>query len=232
MGRQVPNYTLVVLSQLLEDRTIKLKEHLSQLILQKETLNVFNPISLDSLYEDLHWLILISGHVLCLEAEGETALVPSEIMRYSMDQFKHDQVDLNVSLQLLASPRSNFSDISGADKSADHMIRLISAVFRLAEVLKMAIEANATQHLSPELCNSIIWFMHRWSISYLLPIETYYAEISTTLLQAFGDDTEGAQWTINFILGHAQTVLNAFKGEPKLVKGTIDLLVGLVDSAR
>ena len=43
-------------------------------------------MSLENLYEDLHWLILLAGHVLCMEAEAETALIPSEIMRYSMEQ--------------------------------------------------------------------------------------------------------------------------------------------------
>lgn len=49
---------------------------------------------MDELYEDLHWLILITGHVLCMESEGETALIPLEITRCSMKQVCKDLLQL------------------------------------------------------------------------------------------------------------------------------------------
>lgn len=219
------------MSRLLEDRTIKLKGQLDRLIHQQEPLNISTSSTLENLYEDLHWLVLISGHVLCLESVGETALVPSEIMHYSMEQQRQGHFDINLTLQLLASPGSDIGDITGAEQSADHMIRLIAGVFRLAEVAKRTIAANASHHLSPELCSTVVWFLHRWSLSYLLPKESYYAEISPTLLQAFGEDTPGAQWSVTFVLEQIQCYLNAFKGEPKLVKGLVDLLTSLVDTS-
>lgn len=41
---------------------------------------------MDELYEDLHWLVMITGHVLSMESDGETALIPLEITRCSMKQ--------------------------------------------------------------------------------------------------------------------------------------------------
>lgn len=82
-GRQVLNHTLPLLSRLLEDRTSKLKAQLNRLVGQ---LNITDLSSIEHLYEDLHWLVLISGHVLCMESDGEVPMIPSEIMVYSMEQ--------------------------------------------------------------------------------------------------------------------------------------------------
>lgn len=83
-GRQVPNHSLLLLAQLLEDRIHKLRDNLNVLVaLNKPSPQ---PASMNELYEDLHWLVLIAGHVLCMESEGETALIPLEIRRCSMDQ--------------------------------------------------------------------------------------------------------------------------------------------------
>lgn len=219
-----------LLARLLEDRTSKLRDQLNRLVGQSESLNISGSTMMESLYEDLHWLVLLAGHVLCMDSEGEIPLVPSEIIRLNMEQAHQGQVDINVSLQLLASPRSNLSEINGAEQSADHMIRLIAAVFRLSETEKSAISANAAQLLSPELSSTIVWFLHRWSQSYLLPTESNYSEISPTLLQAFGDDTPGALWTVNFLAEKVECNINAFKGERALIEETIQLLSTLVES--
>lgn len=85
-GRQVMSHSLTLLSKLLEDRTNKLKEQLNRLVGGPQSLNISDATSIENLYEDLHWLVLIAGHVLCMESDGEVPLVPSEIMRYSMEQ--------------------------------------------------------------------------------------------------------------------------------------------------
>lgn len=89
MGRQVPNHSLPLLAQLLEDRIHKLRDNLNKLVgeepISKPT-SQFKSTLMDDLYEDLHWLVLITGHVLCMESEGEVALIPSEIMECSVEQ--------------------------------------------------------------------------------------------------------------------------------------------------
>lgn len=135
-----------------------------------------------------------------------------------------------MTLQLLASPQSNVTDINGAEQSADHVIRLIAAVFRLCEFEKNAVEANITSMLSPELSCTIVWFLHRWSLNYLAPVETNYSEISTIILEAFGEYSPAALWTVRFVLEKIACNINAFKSEPRLIKDTIKLLVALVES--
>lgn len=83
-GRQVPNHSLPLLAQLLEDRILKLRDNVNALIASNGAVPEPNPMN--DLYEDLHWLVLIAGHVLCMESEGEAALIPLEIRRCSMDQ--------------------------------------------------------------------------------------------------------------------------------------------------
>ncbi|KAL7287451.1 hypothetical protein TKK_0018556 [Trichogramma kaykai] len=227
-GRLVPNHALQLLSRLLEDRTNKLKEHLNRLVNQANSFDMNEQTIADNLYEDLHWLVLIAGHVLCMEADGETPLIPSEIMRYSMNQIREGSMDINVTLQLFASPQSNISDIAGAEQSADHVIRLTAAVFRLSEVTKIAISYNAAQHLSPELCSSILWFMHRWALSYLMIKETNYNEISTTLLEACGEESQGSPWTLNFLVDKIICHIQAFKGEAAVTDEIHKLLLSLV----
>lgn len=74
-----------MLARLLEDRTTKLREQLNRLATQPETMDIATSNIIKNLNEDLHWLILISRHVLCIECDGES-LVPPEIMTYSMTQ--------------------------------------------------------------------------------------------------------------------------------------------------
>nr|XP_046471552.1 exportin-4-like isoform X1 [Neodiprion pinetum] len=229
-GRQVPGHSLPLLARLLEDRTNRLSGQLNRMADQSQPMSISSSSLVEALYEDIHWLVLLAGHVLCMDSEGEVALVPSEIMRYSMDQTQQGQVNVETTMRLLASPQNSLSDIDGAEQSADHVIRLISAVFRLCQLEKIAISANLTNMLSPELSSSIVWFLHRWSLSYLLPIESFYSEISTTILQAFGADTPGALWTVSFLLEKIECNINVFKGEPNLIKETMRLLITLVES--
>ncbi|XP_011647101.1 exportin-4-like isoform X1 [Pogonomyrmex barbatus] len=227
-GRQVLRHSLPLLVQLLEDRIHKLRDNLNILAGQNESSS--RPASMDELYEDLHWLILIIGHVFCMEAEGETALIPIEITRCSMEQFREGQVDINRTLEFLVSSQDIQSDISNPTDCIDQVIRLITGIFRLCTIEKTAIGIHLENILSPELSNTIIWFLQRWSQCYLLPTEDYYTELSTTLLHAFGVDSPGALWSMNFILDKVICNLNAFKSEPALVKETIKLLISLCNS--
>ena len=54
-----------------------------------------------------------------MEGEGETALIPSEVMQYSIRQ----QAPVDTTLKVLASPHLPISDIPGAVDTADHVVR-------------------------------------------------------------------------------------------------------------
>lgn len=84
----MPSHSLVLLARLIENRTNQLREQLTRLAGQYDTLNISGSVAMDNLYEDLHWLILLAGHVLCMESEGEEALIPTEVMKYSTEQVR------------------------------------------------------------------------------------------------------------------------------------------------
>nr|CAD7397101.1 unnamed protein product [Timema cristinae] len=106
---------------------------------------------------------------------------------------------------------------------------LVAAVFRLCEIERRAVDVNLIHLLSPEVGSTLMWFLRRWSLSYLLPVERLYSEMSMALLTAFGKDTEGALWTMNFLLGKIESNLRSFYCETGLIKDTIQLLIALCD---
>lgn len=57
--------------------------------------------NVDNLFEDLHWLLLISAYLLADESNGETPLIPSEIMSYSSSL--KGQVDVQATFQSLCA---------------------------------------------------------------------------------------------------------------------------------
>ena len=60
--------------------------------------------SMDNLFEDLHWLLLISAYLLADESDGETPLIPTEIISYSASL--KGQVDVRATFQCLCASQS------------------------------------------------------------------------------------------------------------------------------
>lgn len=223
LGREAPSHSLPLLSQLLEGRLSRLHGQIQRLVTQGSR---FMDKVLNDLYEDIHWVLLIGGNVLTLDTDGEAALIPPEIMRYSLE--KANEVNVETSLRVLASPGQPSSDIPGHE-ATDPVVKLVASVFRLAEIEKRAVEAGYASLLSPEVSSTIMWFLRRWVLTYLSAQECYYSDISLAIVAAFGQNTEGAAWTINFLLAKILSNLTAMNSEPKLVQDTIGLLVALVD---
>ena len=74
-----------------------------------------------------------------------------------------------------------------------------------------------------------MWFLRRWVLTYLAGQENLYADMSLAILAAFGQNTDGAAWTISFLLEKIISNLTAMNSEPNLVEDTVNLLVALVD---
>ncbi|EDS27103.1 exportin [Culex quinquefasciatus] len=168
-GREILGHSLPLLSKLLEDRTRNLGTQLHRLHSTK-TMDEAGSKALVNLFEDIHWILLVTGHVLALEADGESAMIPGEILQMCSQQIASNVTDVNNSLKLLASPNQDIQEIPNAEMNADPVIRLIAAGFRLCELEKSAIEVRMYQFLSPELSTTLVWFMRRWSDAYLMPL--------------------------------------------------------------
>merc|ERR1719312_181818 len=147
-------------------------------------------------------------------------------MQHSIGQAA--SVDISKSLEVLASPGKPVSQISGYE-SSDHIVRLLGDVFRLTEVEKRAVEAGLIHLWSPLVASSLMWFLRRWSLTYLSTQEAIYQEISSALVSAFGRDTEGAAWTVNFLLEKCLSNLTRFSSEHDVLKDTIGLILSFAD---
>ncbi|XP_046399517.1 exportin-4-like [Ischnura elegans] len=256
-GRQVLSHSLPLLSRLLEERTRRLQNHLQKMMQLGGGQNsgshggsivtIADTSALDCLFEDIHWLVLIAGHTCCMVSEGETPLIPTEIMHHSMEQVSQYSLDggggwpgggggappiVEASLRLLASSPSlpPPPQESLEAENVDHVIRLVAAMFRVSEVERQAYESNLGHLLSPEVSCTLLWFLRRWALSYLLPNETFYSEMSMTLVSAFGRDTEAASWTVSFILSKVQSNLQFCGSEQGIIKDTTLLLSALVET--
>lgn len=78
-GRFILPHSVPVITHLIKFKCQKLQAQISTVAdhtAQRE--------SLEPLYEDLHWVVLIAGHILAFDGHGETNLVPSEILDYSI----------------------------------------------------------------------------------------------------------------------------------------------------
>ena len=168
LGRECLDLSLPLMINLLEGRIGRLHGQIQRIASQGG--REIDPV-LGDLFEDIHWVVLIAGNVLSLDVDGETALIPSEVMHHSINQA--GSIDVSKSLEVLASPGQPASDIPGHE-SSDHVLRLVGAVFRLSEIEKRCLEAGLISLWSPEIGSTIMWFLRRWSLTYLATQEGYY----------------------------------------------------------
>ncbi|KAL5768135.1 hypothetical protein ACOSQ2_014918 [Xanthoceras sorbifolium] len=138
--------------------------------------------------EELYSLLLISGHVLADEGEGETPLVPNSI-------------------------QSRFVDTVEADKHP--VVVLSGSILKFAEQsLNPEVRASV---FSPRLMEAIVWFLARWSQTYLMPLEEARDSYSN-----FGHD-----YRDHLQSSHSRKALLGFFGENNQGKPVLDIIVSI-----
>lgn len=70
-----------------------------------------------------NFLYFLAANVLTEESEGETPMVPSDIMEYSINHAKC--VDINTTLKILTSPQESFDSVTGGELCTDNVVRLV-----------------------------------------------------------------------------------------------------------
>lgn len=160
--------------RLLEERIDKLINHIQ--LMQNRAMNISEGTALDGLFEDLHWIILMAGHVLCMDSDMETPMIPSEIMQYSINQVKRQETTLDATIKAIHAVKDKVAVPDNFDH-CDHVIRLLFSVLKLCSVEDYANNVKLGQFMSPEVGSTLMWFLKRWCLSYLLPVENYYQEV-------------------------------------------------------
>ncbi|XP_056292656.1 exportin-4-like isoform X1 [Pseudoliparis swirei] len=215
LGRVAADHCVPLLASLLEDRVSRLHGELQRTRLHLEA--SADPGSagrevLDDLYEDIHWLLLVSGYLLA-DCEGDAPGIPSQVMEFSI---RHSaEVEMDATLQEEKSwtaPRCG---------RKDSVIRLLSAVLRTSEVESRAAAAGLTALLSPQMAKDIVWFLRRWTETYL-PMEE-------KLTEQIGLPLSAARWMVRYLLEKVTDNLSAWSSEAELANDTVELLVTLVE---
>lgn len=165
---------MTLVSKLLEDKLRKLNQRLQIIYSDLNNIRSANHTNkiLDDVFEDIHWILMIAGHLLAMEGASEEPAIPNEIMSCSLQQLQSGNTNVPTSLYVLGSSNQNISDIPNAENFTDPVVRLVSAVLRLCEIENKAIEVKIYDFLSPELSNTIMWFLGMWAESYLLFFNT------------------------------------------------------------
>lgn len=228
LARESPGHSLTILSKLLEEKTRQLQAQFQAMYTNGNQLNMSITKAMEILFEDIHWLLLICGHVVAMESSGEQPMIPSEIMQYSLEQLANGTVDITTTLKVLAAPNQCITQTPNAENVCDPLIRLITAVFRLCDIENNAIEYKMKDFLSPEVSSDIMWFLNQWSEAYLFMLTEYYPNLSETFQTAFGLDTPGGNWTLNYILNKICVNVQNFPTEVTIVKDSVGLFVSLV----
>lgn len=161
--------------------------------------------------EELYSLLLLTGHILADEGLGETPLIPNAI-------------------------QTRFLDVVEPEK---HPVVILSgSIIKFSE---QSLDAGMrSSFFSPRLMEAVIWFLARWSATYLMPPKDDQGNSSTKeehkesqlqcenskkmLLQVFDEHNQG-KVVLDIIVHIAMATLVSYPGEKDLQALTCDQLL-------
>ena len=171
-----------------------------------------------TLSEDIHWLILITANVLTQTNYGERELIPPQVLSLSIGS----QSDLRQTIEAL----QNYEPFSS--ESIDPVVKLIVILLKLCQMEKYLCENNMCEWMSPQVSLSLTTFISRFMLTYLLPNENEYNEMSIALNSCFGRDSPYANSVLDFIVDHIITKLVYWSSEGQVTEESSISLVHFV----
>uniref|UniRef100_A0A336M8C7 Exportin-4 n=1 Tax=Culicoides sonorensis TaxID=179676 RepID=A0A336M8C7_CULSO len=222
-SREVISHSLPILAKLLEDKirsfAVTLQGLYTANVMVRET------TTLQNIFEDIHWLLLITAYTIGNDCEGETPLIPSEINQYAQQKFATDIIDINKSLELIAKPEKDIAEIFPNPEQADQIIRLTASMLRLSELESTALKFQMGHLLSPELSSTLMFFMKIWVNTYLFPLPEYYESICEPIKTAFGINSECGTWILNYILTKVCSNIQQYSSEVNVIDDTVQVFL-------
>ncbi|KAJ9062559.1 hypothetical protein DSO57_1009614 [Entomophthora muscae] len=116
-------------------------------------------LSLQTAYERVHWLLIISGYIMVYTGTGEEASIPTALNNLSA---------------------------KCKDPSLDPIVQLPSFILSMLEFLTFHPNDVKCLSCSAELTETFFWFIERWAHTYLFPNKEGYVLVSNNILQMFG----------------------------------------------
>lgn len=198
LARLKPLEALDVLVRGIRERTASLQQWMQWKHTTKTGKAPCNPAVI---HEQLHWLISLLGYTLADSAEGgDVPIIPDALTALSK------------------------SSAAGADP----VIIAADTVLAYVTLENQAIQTAKDDALSPVLAQTTVWFLERWSHTYLYFNESVHSILSPNLLMAFSQSAPQAKQYLDFIV--AKVVLNLVRWpeEHDLGASSLDLLHSLV----
>ncbi|KAJ2552690.1 hypothetical protein EV175_003218 [Coemansia sp. RSA 1933] len=155
--------------------------------------------TVDLLYEQIHWIVLLIGHVLADSGTSERVLIPQPIIDYS------------ASCQNIAQ---------------DMVVQNIMAIFKLLQFELDSSSSELAAYVSPLLIETMYWALGRIGPIYLLFDQSEYRAISSSLVSAFGDSKAGGNGPalVQGILGFVRHTFDQWSSEEDLLHMCISVL--------
>ncbi|CAF4851263.1 unnamed protein product [Pieris macdunnoughi] len=217
IARKAPAHCCHVLFTLLTERSKRLESQLQLMHMGK--LSVGGGEQLITLFEDLHWILMITGHFIAVDCvEGETVMIPPEIVQYSMSE----NANVDASLRYLVGESSSTDNV-------DPILKIMGEILRISMYEYAALEAGLGSVFSPELSATISWLLKIWANSYLMQQSSQYSEV---LECAFGTGSQGSVWSISRITRRAAAVLRHLSSQPVAATHATQLLATLAHNHR
>lgn len=151
--------------------------------------------------EELHWLLMIIGHFLCLINLGELASIPLAINR--LCNTHDEQGETNQVIELI---NTVFEVITLENSAMDHM------------------EWNSILVWSPLVAETLSWFLAHWSSCYLLLSETSTLSMSASLQAEYGQTSSTAHGILDSLLRKIVRNLMFWRGETNVLSQTCHIL--------
>ncbi|XP_066276643.1 exportin-4-like [Branchiostoma lanceolatum] len=225
LGRTVPAQAISQLTGLLCERISQLQLELKDSAGTQAQMN-----RLYRLYDDLHWLLLIAGHLLADQSEGEALLIPTELMDHSISQAQMGVSEVGATQsEMVCSLHIDRMSQPTSDK-CDDIVRLVCKVFMLSELERYAVQAQLDPLLSPELSRDIVWFFQRWAGPYLLMQEKHYPQVSLPLTCAFGQGSDSASLAVQTLVSKVVSNFQVWTSEGEVTEDTVQLLLTLTEN--
>eukprot|EP00118_Oscarella_pearsei_P011593 m.78733 g.78733 ORF g.78733 m.78733 type:complete len:1139 (+) comp36115_c0_seq1:87-3503(+) len=229
LGRSAVADTLPLLCNVLKDRVAKYDEVLHFRQSHDQSFMKTAVVDLTSLHEGLHWLALIAGFFLANDVGDEMLKIPDELLNYSISR-ADDVTSVEDTVKLLSHVNDAGSFTSSWSGKEDDVVQIAALVLRLVFLETRFVGLEFHSAVSPLVCRSVVFFLHRWCLAYLLPDESLYERLSFPVLAAFGEGSESGLLVMKMLLDKVVFNLSSWSGETELVDDSADLLLALVQS--
>lgn len=169
IARNVPEYSLPLLLNLIEECVTKFATHYSELVSQQTAVHTESP-QLHSLYEDIHWLFLITSYLLNDILQGEFVSIPNKLMEYMINLETQDIREFDMQTTIMQQENCR-------GRNVNHILALLACACRWCQLEKLYISAGMLSYLSPQVTSTVTWMLAKAVDSYLLFKESDYQQV-------------------------------------------------------